>query len=53
MKHDALVQTFVREAFLRDWGINENLNIMLGVSLLKKCVRECGFVNLLIYDYNQ
>ena len=35
MKNDALVQTFVREAFSRDWGINENLNIMLGVSSLK------------------
>jgi hypothetical protein len=34
-KNDALVQTFVREAFCRDMEINENLNIMLGVSSLK------------------
>ena len=36
MKNDALVLTFVREAFSRDREINENLDIMLGVSSLKK-----------------
>jgi hypothetical protein len=35
MKNDALVLTFVREAFSRDREINENLDIMLGVSSLK------------------
>ena len=35
MKNDALVQTVVRESFLKDWGINENLDILLGVSSLK------------------
>jgi hypothetical protein len=38
MKNDALVQTFVREAFSKDMGINENLDITLGVlSLNKTC----------------
>jgi hypothetical protein len=35
MKNDALVLTFVREAFSRDREINENLDITLGVSSLK------------------
>ena len=35
MENDALVLAFVREAFSRDREINENLDIMLGVSSLK------------------